>query len=91
MPKILTQKGIRPMDFTNNNFLDNINPLDFNSSIPATRDLKDSIHALAMINGCTMQEYLDQLISTEIHHLEIQKLSDYRKIKFYFDQRYLKK
>lgn len=52
------------MDFTNNNFLDNINPLDFNSSIPATRDLKDSIHALAMINGYTMQEYLDQLIST---------------------------
>ena len=80
------------MDFNiNNNFLDSVNPLDINSSIPATRDLKDSIHALAMINGCTMQEYLDQLISTEIHHLEIQKLSDYRKIKFYFDQRYLKK
>lgn len=76
MPKILKQKGVRPMDFTNNNFLDNINPLDFNSSIPATRDLKDSIHALAMINGCTMQEYLEQLISTEINHFDSQKYSD---------------
>lgn len=79
------------MYFNDSNFFNEVNPLDINSSIPATRDLKDSIHALAMINGCTMQEYLDQLISTEIHHLEIQKLSDYRKIKFYFDQRYLKK
>ena len=79
------------MDLNDSNFFNEVNPLDINSSIPATRDLKDSIHALAMINGCTMQEYLDQLISTEIHHLEIQKLSDYRKIKFYFDQRYLKK
>lgn len=78
------------MDFNDSNFFNEVNPLDFNSSIPATRDLKDSIHALAMINGCTMQEYLEQLISTEINHLEIQKLSDYRKIKFYFDQRYLK-
>lgn len=80
------------MDFnTNSNFLDNTNPLDITSSIPATRDLKDSLHALAMINGCTMQEYLDQLISIEINHLESQKLSDYRKLKFYFDQFYLKK
>ena len=76
---------------TNNNFLDNINPLDTNSSIPATRDLKDSIHALAMLNGCTMQEYLEQLVSSEINHYDIQKLSNYRKLKFYFDQYYLKK
>ena len=47
------------MDFNDNNFLNEINPLDLNSSIPATRDLKDSIHALAMLNGCTMQEYLE--------------------------------
>ena len=78
------------MDFNDNNFLNEINPLDLNSSIPATRDLKDSIHALAMLNGCTMQEYLEQLTSTEIHHYEIQKLSDYRKHNFYFDARYLK-
>ena len=76
---------------TNNNFLDNINPLDTNSSIPATRDLKDSIHALAMLNGRTMQEYLEQLVSSEINHYDIQKLSNYRKLKFYFDQYYLKK
>ena len=66
---------------TNNNFLDNINPLDTNSSI----------HALAMLNGCTMQEYLEQLVSSEINHYDIQKLSNYRKLKFYFDQYYLKK
>lgn len=76
---------------TNSNFLDDINPLDLNSSIPATRDLKDSIRALAMLHGCTMQEYLDQLVSTEINHYDIQKLSNYRKLKFYFDQYYLKK
>ena len=71
---------------TNSNFLDDINPLDLNSSIPATRDLKDSIRALAMLHGCTMQEYLDQLVSTEINHYDIQKLSNYRKLKFYFDK-----
>ena len=76
---------------TNSNFLDDINPLDLNSSIPATRDLKDSIRALAMLHGCTMQEYLDQLVSTEINHYDIQKLSNYRKLKFYFDQYYIKK
>lgn len=76
---------------TNSNFLDDINPLDLNSSIPATRDLKDSIHALAMLHGCTMQEYLEQLISTEVNRYDIQKLSNYRKLKFYFDQYYLKK
>lgn len=76
---------------TNSNFLDDINPLDLNSSIPATRDLKDSIRALAMLHGCTMQEYLEQLVSTEINHYDIQKLSDYRKLKFYCDARYLKK
>ena len=76
---------------TNSNFLDDINPLDLNSSIPATRDLKDSIRALAMLHGCTMQEYLDQLVSTEINNYDIQKLSNYRKLKFYFDQYYLKK
>lgn len=79
------------MDFNDSNFLNEVNPLDIISSIPATRDLKDSIHALAMLHGCTMQEYLEQLISTEIDHYDIQKLSDYRKLKFYFDARYLKK
>lgn len=59
---------------TNSNFLDDINPLDLNSSIPATRDLKDSIRALAMLHGCTMQEYLEQLISTEVNRYDIQKL-----------------
>lgn len=76
---------------TNNNFVDNINPLDINSSITATRDLKDSIHALAIMNGCTMQEYLDQLISNEVNHFDIQKLSNYRNLKFYLDQYYLKR
>ena len=75
---------------TNNNFVDNINPLDINSSITATRDLKDSIHALAIMNGCTMQEYLDQLISNEVNHFDIQKLSNYRNLKFYLDQYYPK-
>lgn len=43
------------MDFNiNNNFLDSVNPLDINSSIPSTRDVKNSVHAIAMINGCTM-------------------------------------
>lgn len=70
---------------TNNNFVDNINPLDINSSITTTRDLKDSIHALAIMNGCTMQEYLDQLISNEVNHFDIQKLSNYRNLKFYLD------
>lgn len=74
---------------TNNNFVDNINPLDINSSITTTRDLKDSIHALAIMNGCTMQEYLDQLISNEVNHFDIQKLSNYRNLKFYLDQYYL--
>lgn len=80
---------------TNNNFVDNINPLDINSSITTTRDLKDSIHALAIMNGCTMQEYLDQLISNEVNHFDIQKLSNYRNLKFYLgfylDQYYLKR
>ena len=76
---------------TNNNFVDNINPLDINSSVTATRDLKDSIHALAIMNGCTMQEYLDQLISNEVNHFDIQKLSNYRNLKFYLDQYYLKR
>ena len=76
---------------TNNNFVDNINPLDINSSITATRDLKDSIHALAIMNGCTMQEYLDQLISNEVNHFDIQKLSNYRNLKFYLEQYYLKR
>lgn len=66
------------MDFNDSNFFNEVNPLDFNSSIPATRDLKDSIHALAMINGCTMQEYLEQLISNEINHFDSQKYSDYK-------------
>lgn len=74
------------MDFNiNNNFLDSVNPLDINSSIPSTRDVKNSVHAIAMINGCTMQEYLEQLISNEINHFDSQKYSDYKKIKFYFD------
>ncbi|MQB73691.1 hypothetical protein DN439_08850 [Lactobacillus reuteri] len=75
----------------NNNFLDSVNPLDINSSIPSTRDVKNSVHAIAMINGCTMQEYLEQLISNEINHFDSQKYSDYKKIKFYLDSRYLKK
>ncbi|MQB60058.1 hypothetical protein DN452_09905 [Lactobacillus reuteri] len=80
------------MDFNiNNNFLDSVNPLDINSSIPSTRDVKNSVHAIAMINGCTMQEYLEQLISNEINHFDSQKYSDYKKIKFYLDARYLKK
>lgn len=62
---------------TNSNFLDDINPLDLNSSIPATRDLKDSIRALAMLHGCTMQEYLEQLISTEVNRYDIQKAAGY--------------
>lgn len=66
------------MDFNiNNNFLDSVNPLDINSSIPSTRDVKNSVHAIAMINGCTMQEYLEQLISNEINHFDSQKYSDY--------------
>ena len=66
------------MDFNiNNNFLDSVNPLDINSSIPSTRDVKNSVHAIAMINGCTMQEYLEQLISNEINHFDRQKYSDY--------------
>lgn len=44
-----------------------------------------------MINGCTMQEHLEQLISNEINHFDSQKYSDYKKIKFYLDARYLKK
>ena len=79
------------MDFNDSNFFNEVNPLDINSSIPATRNLKDSIHALAMLHGCTMQEYLEQRVSTEINHYDIQKLSDYRKLKFYCDARYLKK
>ena len=80
------------MDFNiNNNFLDSVNPLDINSSIPSTRDVKNLVHTIAMINGCTMQEYLEQLISNEINHFDSQKYSDYKKIKLYLDARYLKK
>lgn len=64
----------------NNNFLDSVNPLDINSSIPSTRDVKNSVHAIAMINGCTMQEYLEQLISNEINHFDSQKYSDYSEL-----------
>ena len=76
------------MDFNiNNNFLDSVNPLDINSSIPSTRDVKNSVHAIAMINGCTMQEYLEQLISNEINHFDSQKYSDYPKCQFKLEKK----
>lgn len=68
--------------------IDSKSPLDFQTSITVDRDLRNAIHALAVVESKTMKEYLADLIGQEINHLDSIKYNNYHIIKYCFDEKY---
>lgn len=66
-------------------------PLAMPAAINVDRNMRNAVHALAVVNSMTIKEYITHLIANDINHLEADKYSNYHIIKYYLDERYHQK